>query len=80
MLLFWVLTASNNAPMREVPGYLILLLALLVLLFIIGRSPALLPTVLKNKYPFILVVEFITLVGIYKQSLGTRPKVDALSS
>ncbi len=68
MLLFWVLSGSSSRPLREMAGYVFALLALLVLLFVIGRSPLLLPTLLKNKYPFILAVQLITLIGIYKHN------------
>jgi hypothetical protein len=68
MLLFWVLTVSRTGLITGQPGRFIALLTLLVLLFIIGRTPVLLPTLLKNKYPFILAVQFITLLGMLKQT------------
>jgi hypothetical protein len=68
MLLFWVLIEAGTGAIILRPDRFILLLALLLLLFIIGRTPVLLPTLLKNKYPLILAVQFITLIGMYKQT------------
>ena len=62
MLLYWLLAGPWAGQIRQFVGLLILL----ALLFLIGRSPVLLPTLLKNKYPFILAFQFIILLGLFK--------------
>lgn len=67
--LYWLIgDHTSRGRMEEVA----LLLALMVLLYLVGRSPVLLPTLLKNKYPFVIIFQFLTLLGITLELRRTK--------
>ena len=60
-VLYWLIgDFARSGGMEK----LVMLLALMGLLFLVGRTPVLLPTLLKNKYPFVIMLQCLTLLFI----------------